>query len=87
MTSTSLLQHYPERLAALWLIDLPTGVSSALQAVSKALPPSTRARLRCCGVSDPRLPVTLEQLDKHAASEAPVRVSWFALCRGYRYVL
>ncbi len=75
MTSAWSLQHYPDRLAALWLVDLPTGVSSALQAVSKALPPSTRALLRCCGASDPRLPVTLEQLDKYAATEAPVRVS------------
>ena len=73
-----LMQHYPERLAAVWLVDLPTGVSSALQAVSKALPASTRAHLRCCAASDPRLPVTAEQLDKYAATMAPVRVSHLA---------
>ena len=72
-----LMQHYPDRLAAIWLVDLPTGVSSALQAVSKGLPASTRARLRCCAANDPRLPVTAEQLDKYAATTPPVRVSRF----------
>ena len=71
----STAQHYPERLAALWLVDLPTGVSSALQAVAKALPPSTRAKLRCCTASDPRLPITVEKLDAYAATTAPVRAS------------
>ena len=68
------LQHYPERLADLWVVELPTGVSSAFQAVSKALPPGTRAHLHSCSASDVRLPITAQQLDAFAAARPRTRV-------------
>ena len=62
------MQHFPERLAAVWVVELPTGVSSAFRAVSTALPPGTRARVHACAVGDPRLPIRAEQLDAFAAA-------------------
>ena len=55
-------------MAAVWVVELPTGVTSAFRAVSTALPPETRARVHSCTVVDPRLPISAKQLNKLAAA-------------------
>ena len=73
------MQHFPERLAAVWVVELPTGFTSAFRAVSMELPPATRARVHACTAGDPRLPMRAKQLDAFAAAvPRTVRTHWRA---------
>ncbi len=54
-------QHYPGRLAQLFLVGLPPALGWVLAAVRPALHPATAAKIRQCFASDACLPAQLRR--------------------------